>query len=418
MEIKDNMKKIAVIGAGISGMSVAHLLCNRAEVVVFEKENRPGGLIKCDRVQGALYHRTGGHVFNSKNEKVLDWFWKFFNREEDFVKTNRNAVISMPSLRNIGYPIENHVYQLPDDIIHEFINDIQIMIRQPQKEVHNFEDFLKQRFGETLYKLYFQPYNEKIWNNSLTEVPLSWLEGKLPMPSVSEMLYNNFVHVKEMQMVHSSFYYPKQGGSQYIANTLSDGLTIRYNKNVNCIRKEDGGWVVDGEFFDKVVFCGNIKQLPQSIEGIDLSSYKVAIDDLQFHGTTSVLCEIDPNQYSWIYLPDRAYRSHRIICTGNFSTSNNPKGKHTATIEFTDSISEEDIKKDLGKMPFSPKYITHHFEPYTYPIQDCDTKNLIADIKKMLVEHNFYLCGRFAEWEYYNMDAAMAAAMETAELIV
>lgn len=411
MEINKKTKKTAIIGAGVSGMSVAQLLHGIADVVVFEKENKPGGLIKCDRINGALYHRTGGHVFNSKNEKVLDWFWRFFDRDKDFTKAVRNAVISMPDGATVGYPIENHVYQLSNDVIKRFISDIEEMIRQPATEPQNFEEFLRQRFGDTLYRLYFKPYNEKIWNKNLSDVPLSWLEGKLPMPTVTEMLYNNFVHVKEMQMVHSSFYYPKQGGSQFLADTLAKGLDIHYNVGVERMQRITEGWVVNEELFDAVVFCGNIKQLPQAIEGVDLTPFQADIDALQYHGTTSVLCAIEANPYSWIYLPDRSHKAHRIICTGNFASSNNPGSKHTATVEFTDYICKDEIEENLRKMPFSPKYITHHFEQYTYPVQDSGTKKLVASLKGMLAREHFYLCGRFADWEYYNMDAAIDAAM-------
>ena len=44
------MSRIAIIGAGISGLTVAQLLKKRHEVVVFEKEATPGGLIRCSRV--------------------------------------------------------------------------------------------------------------------------------------------------------------------------------------------------------------------------------------------------------------------------------------------------------------------------------------------------------------------------------
>ena len=46
------MSRIAIIGAGISGLTVAQLLKKRHEVVVFEKEATPGGLIRCRRVNG------------------------------------------------------------------------------------------------------------------------------------------------------------------------------------------------------------------------------------------------------------------------------------------------------------------------------------------------------------------------------
>ena len=91
------MERIAVIGAGVSGMTTAHLLKDKAKVVVFEKDNKPGGLIKCRRVNGNLFHTCGGHVFNSKRQDVLDWFWSKFNRDDDFSKADRNSVVFMDS---------------------------------------------------------------------------------------------------------------------------------------------------------------------------------------------------------------------------------------------------------------------------------------------------------------------------------
>ena len=76
--IIDHMK-IAIIGAGISGLSIGQLLKDTHNVTVFESESRPGGLIKCDKVQGNLFHRTGGHVFNTKRQDVMVWFWHFFD---------------------------------------------------------------------------------------------------------------------------------------------------------------------------------------------------------------------------------------------------------------------------------------------------------------------------------------------------
>lgn len=35
---------------------------------------------------------------------------------------------------------------------------------------------------------------------------MDWLEDKLPMPSVAEILLNNIGHINESAMVHSSFF--------------------------------------------------------------------------------------------------------------------------------------------------------------------------------------------------------------------
>lgn len=416
------MQKVAIIGAGISGLSMAHFLKNRYNVTVFEKDERPGGLIKCRRINGSLFHTCGGHVFNSKRQDVLDWFWSKFVREEEFSKTDRNSVVFMDKADTtkdyleIPYPIENHMYLFDENTQKNFISDLLVMARNENVEPHNFEEFLKGRFGHTLYDLYFQPYNEKVWRRDLKQVPLSWLEGKLPMPTVAEIIYNNMNHVKEKAFVHSTFWYEKKNGSQYIADKLAEGLNIKYNTSITTLLYSEGKWNINGENFDKVVFCGNIKDMINMIVGVDIEKYQQVVADLEYHGTTAVFCEIDKNPYSWIYQPSRKHESHRIICTGNFAISNNykmiPDNRITATIEFTDAISKEKILDNLKRIPLNPKYIDHQYNPYTYPIQDANTRSMIKDLKANLAPVGFYFTGRFADWEYYNMDVAIGAAMD------
>lgn len=407
--------EIAIIGAGISGLTVAHLLNDRNKVTVFEKENTPGGLIRCTSINGNLFHICGGHVFNSKRIDVLDWFWKFFDKENDFVKTKRNSSIFMNEGFTIPYPIENYIYLFDSNTQKSIINDLLNIYRDGvQEEPHNFEEFLRMRFGDTLYQLYFKPYNEKIWKCDLSNVPLDWLEGKLPMPTIEEILLNNFNHTKEETFVHSTFWYEKRNGSQHIADQLAEGLSIVCNKDINKMQflSEQNKWEIEGVTYDKVIFCGNIKQLPRIVEGISLDGFTSHIQDLHGHGTTTVFCEIDNNPYSWIYLPNSSYRSHRIICTGNFSPHNNNCSRTTASIEFTDEISKEEIFTNLSKIPLHPQYITHHYSQYSYPIQNTNTRQMILALKNHLSSFNLYTTGRFADWEYYNMDAAIGAAMD------
>lgn len=411
------MNKIAIIGAGISGLSMAHLLKDKYDVTIYERENTPGGLIRCSVINGALFHKCGGHVFNSKNQDVLKWFWSFFNQGEEFTKSDRNSVVFMEDGREIPYPIENHAYLFNDEMMRGFSEDIVELCQHQNRESTNFEEFLLSRFGKTLYENYFKPYNKKIWRRDLTSVPLTWLEGKLPMPSIQEIIFNNLKRVKEKEFVHSTFWYEKKNGSQFIADRLSETLNIRYSSNITRILRTSKGWKIGDELFDKIVFCGNIKDLPTIINGVNIESYIPYIERLESHGTTSVFCELEKNPYSWIYLPSEMYEAHRIICTGNFSSNNNSPNKFTGTVEFTDEISKEDIINNLQKMPLNPKYITHQYNPYTYPIQDMQTRDMISSFKKTLAEHDFYLTGRFADWEYYNMDVAIEAAMRTKKMI-
>lgn len=242
---------------------------------------------------------------------------------------------------------------------------------------------------------------------------MDWLEDKLPMPTVAEILLNNIGRVNESAMVHSSFFYAKRGGSQFLADTLSRGLDVHCRTEAVAIRPNGGKWLVQGEPFDRVVFTGNVKYLADCFPSVgELAPFLSRLAELHSHGTTSVLCRIDPNDYSWIYMPSSAHHSHRIICTGNFSCNNNNGDITTATIEFSKQMTEEEIRSQLEVIPFSPSYLAHHWEEYTYPVQDASSRALIRELKECLEPKGIYLLGRFAEWEYYNMDAAIGAALD------
>ncbi len=411
------MKKIAVVGGGISGLSSAQLLKDQFQVKLFEKASRPGGLIKCDIVNGNLYHMVGGHVFNSKREDVLEFFWKFFDREIEFTKSIRNAVVQFD--KPVSYPIENHLDQFDPEITQNVIRDLISLKNKDIQDYDNFEEFLIGRFGETLYNLYFKPYNEKIWKQDLSKVPLEWLEGKLPMPSVEQILFDNIKKKEESNMVHSTFYYPIKEGSQFLADRLAREVDIEYDAPIETLEYLDGKWLINQtQEYDIVVYSGNIKMLPKILRGNIINKYTEEIGTLDSHGTTTVLVEIDSNDYSWIYLPNIEYDAHRIICTGNFAKSNNAPGILSATLEFTGSISKNDILEQLKKVPLSPKYIAHQYTEYTYPTQNKNTRHLISSLKGVLEKNHMYLVGRFAEWEYFNMDAAIGSAIDTAKRII
>lgn len=336
-------------------------------------------------------------------------------------KAVRNAAVVMPDGRTIGYPIENHLYQLDREVVEKVISDLIKPRSKSPRDASNFEEFLRLNFGETLYDLYFRPYNRKIWKSDLSSIPMKWLDGKFPMPKASEIIMDNIFRADETKFVHSTFFYPHKGGSQFIVDRLSRGLNIFCSSPVRRIYRDSSNeWVVNGRNYDAVVISSNIKNILPYLEGIQLPDGMIGgVERLAAHGTTSVFCEIDANPYSWIYQPSEAHLSHRIICTGNFSSANNGDSRRlTATIEFTDYLSKDEILDNLTRIPFNPTYITHNFELYTYPIQGEDTRELILQIKKTLSSEGIFLVGRFADWEYYNMDTAMAAAIRMAPEVI
>lgn len=414
--------KIAIIGTGMSGLSLANILKEKHNVVLFEKQQRVGGLIKCETVDSVLFHRVGGHVFNTRNKKVSDWFWSYFDKDTEFYQVKRNAKIYIRN-KIIGYPIENYLYEFDEDTVKDIVSEL-LSIKDGVKIAPllyaNFEEFLKSTFGESLYNIYFKPYNHKIWRTDLSTVPMPWLEGKLPMPDLKEILVSNIVRKEESQMVHSSFYYPKVNGSQYLVDRLSKGLDIRVDAEVIDARKNGGKYEIGGETgFDKIIHCGDIRCLPNYMD--DILSQKIDIQPLKklrSNGTSNVLCETDPNDISWLYIPEEFTKAHRIIYTGNFSPANNGASRRkTCVVEFSGQVVYEEILNELPKLPGNLKPISYNYEPNSYVIHDSHTKDLIDNVKSILKEENIFLLGRFAEWEYYNMDKCVEAAMKLSEIL-
>lgn len=469
-------KGLVIIGSGISATSQGLLLKERGiDAVLLEKSAQPGGLVSCADIGGRLYHKVGGHVFNSKNTNVRDWFWKHFDRENEFVHAQRNAKVLLEG-RYVGYPIENHLFQLDENVVKEIINewieighsDIQTLGRSDERtfghsdnktlgysddsdgsdkirnrnsgtpiedkseslkvgrselsDQKDFKSFLLSRFGATLYDLYFGPYNEKIWQTDLSEVSLDWLEGKLPMPDLKDALVQNILKKAESEMVHSSFYYPMKGGSQFIIDRLGEGLDIQTNYEVRRIKKTTDGWMINDELeAKKIIYTGDIRRLSTMLLGVedDVIEACKAVTNLTSNGTSNVLCETDASDLSWLYLPDPTTKAHRIIYTGNFSEHNNASnGRLTCTVEFSGQVSEAEMTTEVAKLPGNLKVIASNYEPNSYVIQTHDTRARVDRVRQLLQPEGFFLLGRFAEWEYYNMDKCIERAMILTDQII
>jgi protoporphyrinogen oxidase len=293
--------KIAVIGAGISGLSAARLLEESGhDVTVLEASGKPGGLIRCDVVSGGLFHRVGGHIFNTKIDRVASWFWSQFDRNKEFIKARRNAKILFDG-QLVGYPIENHLYELDPEKLKRIIHELMILEGRGYKapfSYMNFEEFLVGNFGETLYQIYFRPYNQKIWHTDLAEISLDWLEGKLPMPDYREIILKNISREGETEMIHSSFYYPINGGSQFIADRLAINLDIRYGTRIDHIEASEKKVRIEGNIYDGMIYTGDVRLLHKLLDVNDdelVSSLK-SVSSLLSNGTSNLFCETDDTE--------------------------------------------------------------------------------------------------------------------------
>src|SRR5918996_6532161 len=73
--------KVLIVGAGLTGCTLAHRLAKEGvESVLLERAGVPGGLIRSEHMNGVLYEPHGSHIFHTEDREV----WELANAMTPF----------------------------------------------------------------------------------------------------------------------------------------------------------------------------------------------------------------------------------------------------------------------------------------------------------------------------------------------
>lgn len=407
--------KIAILGAGISGLSIAKLLKDSFDVQLFERDAKPGGIAKTEWINNVAFHNTGGHCFNSNYTEVLDFvFGKVMPREEWNV-IERKAQIQLNGF-DIPYPIEyalKDIYKHDADLALNIASDYFSCDNKAKSK--NLSQWFENNFGKALTELYFRPYNEKIWNKKLEEMSPIWVEDKLPVPNKTSVL-RSFFERESDKMPHRFFFYPKSNDQNTFIDKLAQDLNINYNYLVNKIdyNPSTKKWSLNNqENFDLIISTIPLNILPQLISNVPSHIINHS-KKLKYNKLTTMLWESQPTKSTWTYIPDKNKLAHRYIHIGNFF---NPVQNFTIT-EAVGTYSFEEMAESEKNNPFFIKPITHHISDHAYVIFDHDYEEARKEILNYLHQINLYTLGRFGEWQYYNMDICIKRSLEFSKEII
>ena len=128
--------KVLVVGAGLSGCTVARLMAESGHrVTVVEERDRVGGNCS-DRIDehGILYHEYGPHLFHTNNKKIFDWLSHF----TEWVPYRHKARAMLRDGELVPFPV-----------------NAKTLKSVPKDEVVD---------------TFFRPYTEKMWGVPLEEV--------------------------------------------------------------------------------------------------------------------------------------------------------------------------------------------------------------------------------------------------------
>lgn len=406
--------RIAVIGAGISGLTIGRLLQSRGfDVTIYEKESAIGGIARTREINGVAYHLTGGHCFNSKYKDVLDFVFNNVLRKDEWHKVERKSRIYFKN-HYVSYPIEFAMKEIASFDLELAKNMIKDYFSTGAEDRTNLAKWFESKFGKTLAEEYFIPYNEKIWNQKADAMLPDWVEDKLPLPNKDDFA-ESLLKVNKDTMPHSSFYYPNSNNQNAFIDGLSTGLNVKLNTAVSSVSYSGGQWVLNGESeFDLLVNTMPLNLFPSVFVDAPLELINAA-STLKYNKVSTMLWKTSGIDDTWTYYPSDESLFHRHIHIGNFFR---PKQNYTIT-EAVGDHSFEKMVEEGKRFDYLLEPIDYHVSKHAYVVFDKHFK----DAKKVIMEYisekpNLYTLGRFGEWEYYNMDVCIKSAIELSKKII
>src|SRR4051812_6099202 len=166
------MPRVLIVGAGLTGCTLAHRLAREdVESVLLERAPVPGGLIRSEHLKGVLYEPHGSHIFPTEDKEV----WELANAMTPF-NDYRHRVDIVVEGKVLNWPIllSDIDAQSRGDEIREQLREREGLDAAARAEAANFEDWCLDLMGPVLYERYIKPYTEKQWGRPARELSARW----------------------------------------------------------------------------------------------------------------------------------------------------------------------------------------------------------------------------------------------------
>ncbi len=418
-----------IIGAGLSGLSAAYHMGGGYKLL--EREGEVGGLCRSVTTRGYTFD-LAPHIFFTASQYVNGLVNELLNG--DLIKQRRRAYIYTRGTY-VEYPFEVNLHGLPQDVIDECIEGAR---HRPNIQPRNFMEWIKATMGEGVAKHYMVPYNEKIWKYPLEEMSLDWVAGRVPSPSVDEMVKGAQGKVEREYGPNAYFQYPRLGGTGTIPNAFAKRVKdLTLNSNVLEIRPNgkrlDVLYTRNGEpkrlEADRVLSSVPLPELVKMIKTAPEEVVK-ASEKLVYNSLACFNIGVDREAISdkhWLYFPENEYIFNRISFPMNLSPETTPRGKSSVVVEVTYRGAKpdpEETKERVREGLIHAEILREGDEleafdaldfKYAYVVYDLQHRGNVNLIKTYLNTIRLSSMGRFGEWEYLNMDKAILSGKRAAE---
>ena len=371
-----------IIGAGICGSIIARKLAeNNKKVLIMERRNHIAGNLYDEMDDnGILVQRYGPHIFHTSSKEAYDFITKYhkWNDYHHQPAVEMDGVISPapPDYTTIdlfyaGEEAEN----LKKHLEEKFAGQETVAIL----ELINCDDPIIKKYGNKLYEANYKPYTAKQWGIAPEEIDPGIFK-RVPVRLNYRKGYFNDSYVCM----------PENGFTDFFEKLLEhQNIEIQLNADANKLIKID----TDKK---QIVYNGKPVNMPVVYTG--------AIDELL--------------EYRYGELPYRSLRfEYRTENTDSFqeaSVTAFPKAQGYTRITEFKKLPPQNVPGVTTIMYEYPMQANKDEgnEPYYPIINDNNTasyKKYLADLEGV---SNLRLCGRLADYKYYDIDNAVMRALE------
>lgn len=368
--------KILVVGAGLSGATIARLFAEDGYnvTVVDKRQNIGGNVYDYQDKNGIIVQKYGPHIFHTNNQEVYNFlsrFTEWHKYEHRVVAKIKNQFVPVPfnltSLEML-FPVSK-AQEIYDVLVEEYglgnkVPILQLKAHQNPK-IRDFADFV--------YDNIFYKYTKKQWNMKPEKLG-DKVMGRVPV----------YVSHEDRYFTDKFQYMPVNGFARMIKNMLAHpNIKIQLNTDfIKNVKFTDNEMLIDGITFDGlVIYTGRTDEL---------FGYKLG--ELPYRSL----------RFKFRTLRKSSYQPDAVV---NYTASK----RWTRITEFTKFTCEEADKTVICK-EFS-KQCKKHDIPY-YPIQVSENQQLFEQYKALAEKYsNLKLLGRLANYKYINMDVAVEDAI-------
>lgn len=447
-------QKIAVLGAGLSGLSTAYRLGQKAgfSVDVIERDGRVGGLAKSFEHKGFTVD-LGPHRFHTHNKSVLTEFDRLLG-ENQSVKERKSRIYMQGKFFSWPLVMSEALKSMPISKTIKIGSDYlwarwRYFLRRPQDR--SYEDWVVNRFGREIFNLFFRDYNAKLWGLKPNEISKDWASQRVSLKGLWDAVVQSVFKPKKQARTNvSRFHYPVTGGIGQLSQRLAQEITgqggriilnsevVEINSSDNKVtqisfRHADSGQVETREY-DYVFSTLPLTKMVEFMKPAAEPAVLAAARQLKFKSLIFVYCVVNRKKITpdhWIYLPQAELATNRISEIRNFSERNVIPGKTILcgeiSCDFGDPVwrmSTAELQKkflgDLSLLKFiSRSDLEETFvfrEEFAYPVYDIPyARNLNKTVEYLKSFKNLIMLGRNGLFRYNNMDHCLEMGLKAAD---